>query len=144
MAETVYKSITEIINHNTRYDINKITFYRTSADGTLVIPDTNLFRTYMRFIEPYIFTYSVPVSYRERYKRRPAMLSKDLYGTPFLMWLVLLLNDQECPSKFYVKSTIKLIPTDYLNAVFDTVVTKSHGKLDENWAEYLALTEDFS
>lgn len=140
----VYKTLDDIINHDDRYDINKIMYYTTTEDGTLVIPDHTVFTIYRRYINPYIKTYTVSKAQRDRYKRRPYILSKDVYGTPFLGWLILTLNDQQCASKFYLKSTIKLIPINYLVDIYDTIVTKASDKLDNNWADYLTLLDDYA
>ena len=48
-----------------------------------------------------------------------------------------MLNDRECPSKFYLKNTVKLIPVEALDNVYDTIVTKSSDKLKANWNVYL-------
>jgi hypothetical protein len=132
-----YVNLDDIINDNNRYDINDITFFTMTDDGELVIRDTDLFVIYRRYINPYIAKYNVSVEQRRKYKCKPELLSSDVYGTPALAWLILLLNDQECPSKFYIKSTIKLIPYDYLQEMYDTVVTRSSSRLNENWNEYL-------
>ena len=135
------KTLDEIINKNDRYDPNKITFYRLSIDDRLVIQDTTLFRTYRRFINNYVHQYRIPKNQREFYRYRPDLLSQDIYGTPELAWMILILNDQESPSKFRLKSTIRLIPPDELSAVYDMIITRSVTKINENWNTYLPLVE---
>ena len=133
------KTLDQIINRRDRFDINKVLFYTVTDDGTLIIPDTNLFQIYRRYINPYIGTYKVTKAQREYYRYKPHLLSSDIYGTPELAWLILMLNDRECPSKFTIKSTIKLIPEPYLVNLYDTIVTKSNGKLESNWNKYLTM-----
>lgn len=135
MAEI--KTLDDIINRDDRYDINKITFFTQTEDKTLIIPDTNLFQIYMRYIKQYVDTYKVSEAEQRYYRFRPQLLSLDVYGTPSLDWLILMLNDRECPSKFYLKNTILLIPIEYLTNVYDTIVTKSSDKLKANWNRYL-------
>lgn len=130
-------SLTDIINRDDRYDINKITFYTLTDDKTLIIPDKNLFEIYMRYIKPYVATYRVSEKERRYYRFKPYLLSLDVYGTPSLGWLILMLNDRECASKFYLKQSVRLIPVEYLNNVYDTVVTKSSDKLQANWNTFL-------
>lgn len=137
----VIKTLDDIINRQDRYDINKITFFTITDDQDLVIPDTNLFTIYRRFINPYIGEYKVTKAQRQYYHRKPYLLSNDVYGTPDLGWLILMLNDMECASKFYIKQTIRLIPGTYLEQLYDTVVTKSTDRLKENWNEYLTQVE---
>ena len=133
------KTLDDLINYNTRYNLDKITMYTTTEDGSLVIPDTNLFNIYWRYIAGYVQTYQVTQRQREYYRYRPYLLSTDVYSTPALGWLIMLLNDKECPSKFYLKTTVRLIPTEILNTVYDTIVTKSQTKLKKNWNKYLPL-----
>lgn len=133
----IYATLSDIINRNDRYDINKITFFTQTDDKTLIIPDHNLFETYMRFVRPFVGTYSVTDAERRYYRYRPYLLALDVYGTHALGWLILMLNDRECASKFYLKSTVHLIPVEYLNNVYDTIVTKSNTRLKQNWNTYL-------
>lgn len=141
-SEKVYKTLDDILNRNDRFDVNKVTYYTATDDESLVIPDTDLFAIYRRYINPYIGIYKTTFAQREHYARKPFLLAHDVYGTPFLGWLILMLNDQESPSKFRIKSTIKLIPNQLLTTVYDTVVTKAKGRLDLNWAKYLNMVDD--
>ena len=134
---SVIKTLDDIINRSDRYDINKITFFTQTYDKTLIIPDTNLFEIYMRYVRPYVGTFNVSDAERQYYRFKPYLLSLDVYGTPSLGWLILMLNDRECASKFYLKQTVRLIPVEYLNNVYDTIVTKSSTRLEKNWNTYL-------
>lgn len=133
-----YMTLDDVINKQDRYDINKILYFTTTEDRTLVVRDSNLFTTYLRYLQQYIVRFRVSKAHRQYYRFRPDLLSTDLYGTPNLAWLLIMLNDQECASKFRLKSTVKIIPTEYLSQVYDTIVTKSTDKLNANWNEYLA------
>lgn len=136
---TLFKTLDELISRTDKYDIHNITFYTITDDQDLLIPDTNLFRIYLEFIKTYIGTYKVTDKQREKYKYHPDMLSYDVYGTSELSWLILILNDRECASKFTLKSTIQLInPTD-LSYVFDLICTQSSTRLKENWDKYLTM-----
>lgn len=135
----VIKTLEDIINRQDRFDANKVVMFTVTDDGSLIIPDTNLFQIYRRYINPYIGTYKVSQKLREYYRNKPRLLSADVYGTPELAWLILMLNDRECPSKFTIKSTIRLIPTTYLTALYDTIVTKSTTKLEQNWNTFLPM-----
>jgi len=133
----VIKTLDDIINREDRYDINKITFFTQTDYKTLNIPDKNLFEIYMRYIRPYVATYKVSDAERQYYRFKPYLLSLDVYGTPSLGWMVMMLNDRECASKFYIKQTVRLIPVEYLNNVYDTIVTKSATRLQTNWNRYI-------
>lgn len=135
----VVKTLDDIINRQDRYDINKITFFTVTDDQSIVITDTDLFAIYRRFINPYIGTYSVTDAQRQYYRYKPYLLSADVYGTPELGWMILLLNDRECASKFTLKSYIHLIPGNFLEELYDTVITKSSDRLDKNWNTYLPM-----
>lgn len=126
-----------IDSRDSRYDMNNVTFYALTDDKSLLIKDTDLFQIYRRYMLPYIGTYSVTKEQRRRYLTRPKLLSADVYGTPDLDWLILMINDQECASKFRMKSTVKLIPADSLAELYDTIVTRSNMRLQENWNRYL-------
>lgn len=133
----VMKTLDDIINRDDRFDVNKITFFTQTDDKTLIILDKNLFEIYMRYIRGYVGTFRVSEAEQRYYRFRPQLLSLDVYGTPALDWLILMLNDRECPSKFYLKNTVKLIPVEALDNVYDTIVTKSSDKLKANWNVYL-------
>ena len=84
---------------------------------------------------------SVPI-YQATGSKRRAFSCSFLSGLAepagaILGWLILMLNDRECASKFYLKSTVHLIPVEYLNNVYDTIVTKSNTRLKQNWNTYL-------
>lgn len=138
---TIYKTLDSILNTTDRYDINKITYFTVTDDGTLVIPDTNVIDIYRRYVSPYIQVYNVTEKQRDFYRYRPYLLSADVYGTPKLGWLIMMLNDRECASKFTIKTTIKLIPLSVMGQLYDSLVTKSTSKLEANWAKYLTLVE---
>lgn len=131
------KTLSELISTQSRYDLTKITYLTKTDDGDIVIPDTNVFTIYMRFIQDYITIYKVNDTQRRKYRCKPGLLSMELYGTPDLAWLILKLNDQESPSKFRLKSNIKLISITDLNAIYTNIVSNASDKLSRNWAENL-------
>lgn len=133
----VIKTLDDIINKNDRYDFNKIVFFTITDDQQLVIHDDDLFRTYMRYINQYIQEYSISWNQRVQYYGKPDLLSQDVYGTPELSWMILMLNDKECPSKFRLKSRVMLIPPSRLAYIYDEILTRSTAKLQQNWNEYL-------
>ena len=135
----VYKTLTDILNADTRYDVNKITFLTTTEDGTLIIPDTNLLKIYMQYVRQYVSEVAVTNKQKEFYQYRPHILSLDLYGTPDLAWLIMALNDKECPSKFYLKKKLRVIPPCEIEGVYAAVITKSNERLTENITRYSRL-----
>jgi len=139
MADTVMKTLDDIINRDDRYDINKIMFYKATDDNTLVIEDLTIVDIYYKFLLGYIAPYDVSRSQREYYRGKPYLLSLDVYGTPALAWLILKMNDRECASKFYLKATINLIPASTLSTIYDQLVTKSAKRMRANWNKYLKM-----
>lgn len=137
MAVTQYKTLQDVIDTENRYDVNGVTIFTKTEDGDLIIRDTDLFTIYMRYIQPFIATYTVTKEQREHYARKPEWLSQDIYGTPELSWLLIMLNDMECASKFYLKSTVKAIPPDRLNDIYDTVITRSNTRVTRNWNTFI-------
>ena len=137
----VIKTLDDIINRSDRYDINKITFFTHTDDQSLIIPDKNLIEIYARYIKQYVATFNVSEAERAYYRCKPYLLSFDVYKTVNLGWLIMYLNDRECASKFYLKRTIRLIPIEYLENVYDTIVTKSSARLQENWNRYRILKQ---
>lgn len=135
----VIKTLEDIINREDRYDINKITFFTITDDHELVIPDKNIFETYMRFIRPYVQVYEVGDREREYYRFRPQLLSLDVYGTPSLDWLLIILNDRECASKFYLKQTVNMVPTSIIGRLHEQIAARPKKELEKNWDKYLRL-----
>lgn len=133
------KTLDDIINKNDRYDLNKISMYQYAIDDSLIIYSTDVFRLYYRFIRNYVEPYKISQVQRDYYYSKPHLLSQDIYGTPELAWLILRLNDQECPSKFRLKSRIYLIDPTTLSNLYDTVITRSTDKVKENWNEFLPV-----
>lgn len=131
------KTLDDIINKNDRYDLNKISMYQYAIDDSLIIYSTDVFRLYYRFIRNYVEPYKISQVQRDYYYSKPHLLSQDIYGTPELAWLILRLNDQECPSKFRLKSRVYLIDPTTLSNLYDTVITRSTDKVKENWNEFL-------
>ena len=131
----VTKTLTDILNRNDRFDYNKIIFYTQTQN--LIVLDTDLVALYMQYIKQFIGTYQISDYQRSYYRCRPHLLSTDVYGTPELDWLILMINDQESPSKFHLKSTVKLISPDNLSRVYDIILTRSSERLNENWNTYL-------
>lgn len=138
---TTLKTLEDLIDNEDRYDINKVTYFTITNDGTLVIPDTTVFEIYRRYINPYVVTYKVTKKQREYYRGKPYLLSTDVYGTPKLAPLIMLLNDRESPSKFSIKQTIRLIPIELMPSVYESIVTKSTERLERNWATYLSKVD---
>jgi len=133
----VIRTLDDIINRKDRYDVNKITFYSTTDDGTLVVPDKNLFEIYYKFVAPYVEELKVTLAERRYYKFKPYLLSLDIYDTPSLWWMLMYLNDRECPSQFYLKQTMRYIPPKLIGTVFDTIATRSAISIKKNWNEHL-------
>lgn len=135
-------TLDDIINLNERYDITKISYFDRveSEDGnSLIIPSTNLISIYRKYIEQYVNIFELTDRQRRIYKCRPFLLSKTIYDTPNLAWLIMFLNNQECPSKFRLKKYIRLITPANLETIYDSIVTKSQSKIEKNWADNLYL-----
>lgn len=141
----VIKTLNDIINREDRYDLNQVLLYTVTEDGSLVIPDKNIFETYMRFVRPYVQVYDVENNARTYYRFRPQLLSLDVYGTPSLDWLLMILNDRECASKFYLKQTVNMVPASVISKLHETVISRPKRELEKNWDKYLRLVgEDLS
>lgn len=132
-----FKTLDDLIETQTRFDVNNVTMFTMTEDKSLIIADTDLFAIYAKYIAPFISTYTVTKEQREKYARKPEWLSQDIYGSPELAWLLIRLNDMECASKFYLKSTIKAIAPDDLNDLYDTVITRSNDRITKNWNQYI-------
>lgn len=139
----IIKTLDDIIKRSDRFDMNKISFFATTDDGTLVILDQTLFDIYMRYVYPAVETFSVNHAQREYYKFKPYLLSLDLYGTPSLGWLLLKLNDRECASKFYLKSTVRFITAQHMDRVHELVSTKSTKRMKQNWNTHLKRVGEY-
>ena len=135
----VIKTLDDIVNREDRYDLNKVIMYTMTDDGELIIPDKNIYDTYMRFIRPYVQVYEVAMKERDYYRFRPQLLSLDVYGTPSLDWLLLILNDRECASKFYLKQTVNMVPSTVIGRLHETIVARPKKDLERNWNKYLTM-----
>ena len=133
----VIKTLDDIVNREDQYDVNNITFYRMTGDGSRVIMGSTLYDTYYRFIMPYVVEYSVNSAQQRYYRGKPHLLSTDIYGTPDLAWLIMKLNNRECPSRFYLKPSVRLIPKNRIQELFNLLTTKGGDRIASNHNKYL-------
>ena len=138
MAQLV-STLDDIINREDRYDIEKVGFYSITDDHELVTLDSTLIDLYMKYVREYVGLYRVSKKEREYYRFRPQLLSLDIFGTSSLDWLIMKLNDKECSSKFYIKSTIRLVPKNVIEELYTTIATKSRHPITQNRNDYLRL-----
>lgn len=133
------KTLDDLINFTDRYDPVKISYFSLAGkdEDALAVISTNLFSLYQRYTYQFVERYTVTPKQRREYRCRPFLLSTAFYGTPNLAWLIMMLNNCECPSKFRIKQYIDMIPLESLDELYDTVVTRHRKKLDANWAETL-------
>lgn len=130
-------TLDDLINFTDQYDIKNIS-YLTKAiagDTEIITLSRNLLSVYQRYVEQFVQRYTVSDYERQLYRCRPHLLSTKIYGTPNLAWMIMQLNYQECPSKFKLKSYIRLIPQNQLDTMYDTIVAKAKNKLEANWIE---------
>lgn len=132
-----YKTLSELLERDDRYDVNKITYFTHTEDGDLIIPDLNLIDKYRRFIAPYVVQYVMNKKERDFYRCRPYQLAYDVYGTPDLGLMIMILNDKECASKFVLKKRISLIPPNRIGELYETITMRSSDRLEDNWTKEL-------
>lgn len=139
MPNGSFKTLDDIIGEQNRYDMNNVTFYRLDETGGLIVPDMTLFDIYYRLIVGYVTIYNTTEDNRARYRGRPYLMSQDIYGTPQLGWLIMKLNDRECPSRFTLGRTVRIINPLTLPRVFDMLSNKSAGSLEDNQVRFNSL-----
>ena len=132
-----YNTLSELLERDDRYDVNKITYFTHTEDGDLIIPDLNLIDKYRRFIAPYVVQYVMNKKERDFYRCRPYQLAYDVYGTPDLGLMIMILNDKECASKFVLKKRISLIPPNRIGELYETITMRSSDRLEDNWTKEL-------
>lgn len=133
----VIKTLDDIVNRDDQYDINKITLYQMSGDGAFVIIGSTLYDLYYGYIQQYIGEYRVTDAQQRYYQCKPHVLSTDVYGTPDLAWLILRMNNRDCPSRFYLKQTVKLIPKNMIQDLFQVLTSKAGDKINKNHNKFL-------
>lgn len=137
MALNQVKTLDDLINYSDRYDPVKISYFSLAGDSDdqIAVISTNLFSMYQRYVYQFVQRYSVTDQQRREYRCRPKLLSTAVYGTPSLDWLIMMLNNRECASKFKLKQYIDLVPMEDLDELYDTIVTKNKKKLEKNWSQ---------
>lgn len=131
----VIKTLDDLIESTDTYDIRNTTYYRLIEN--LLVPATNSYDLYYTGYEQSIGTYSTNYAQRQKYSYNPFILSVDLYGTPSAAWLIMKLNNCECPSKFKVRRYLHLLSASDLQEVAVSIISKSTDRLEANWDEYL-------
>lgn len=134
MAEVI-KTLDDLIEHTDTYDIRNTTYYRLVEN--LLVPAQNAYDVYRTGYETAIRSYTTTYDQRRLYSYRPFRLSTDVYGTPNVAWLIMKLNNCECPSKFKVRSSINMIPIATLQEISVSIISKAENRLEANWNEYL-------
>lgn len=139
MADSNFKTLDDILKEQHRYDVNNITFYKFDDTGGLIVPDLTLFDIYYRLIVGYVSSYNTTEENRARYRNKPYLMSQDIYGTPHLGWLIMKLNDRECPSRFTLGRTVRIISPLVLPEVFDMLSNKSSDSLEDNQLRFNSM-----
>lgn len=130
------KTLDDLIGYTDTFDRRNTTYYRQV--GNIVVPATNALTLYWNtdLIQESILTLYTTEEQRVKYSFKPYHLSTDIYTVPSLGWLIMKMNNCENPSKFKVRSKIKIIAPDALNNILVTIISKCSEKLDKNLAEY--------
>lgn len=129
------KTLDDLIEFTDTYDIRNTVYYRQIEN--LLVPATNAYDLYYEGYKDSIETFTTNRDQRVKYSYRPNLLSVDIYGTPSMGWLIMKLNNCECPSKFKVRSRVKLISFTNLQEIAISIISKASNGLEANWAEYL-------
>lgn len=133
----VIKTLDEIVNREDQYDINKVTMYHMTGDGSRIIMNETLYDTYRGFIDQYVQEFSVTSAQRRYYRGKPFLLSADIYNTPDLAWLIMKLNNRDCPSRFYLRQTVRLVPVNQIQGLVNTLISRGGDRVEKNHNKYL-------
>jgi hypothetical protein len=114
------KTLDDLINYSTLYDIRKYSKIK-DINGINVIDET-LFDVYYNLFKGLIQRVTTLPEHK-KYNYNPKWLSKDLYGTPDLDWLLLRVNNS-APSRFKTESKINYIHPDDIDTIFDILASK--------------------
>jgi hypothetical protein len=114
------KTLEDVVNYSSYYDIRNFADVK-EINGYSFIEETAL-NKYLPLILPYVQKVAT-LDVHKKYNHRPKLLSKILYGTPDLDWIILYFNGKTA-SRFIVHNTINVIQKDDLEKVFDILVTR--------------------
>lgn len=129
------KTLDDLIQFTDTYDIRNTVYYRRVEN--LLVPAMNAYDLYYEGYKDAIETFTTNREQRVKYSYKPNNLSVDIYGTPSMGWLIMKLNNCECPSKFKVRSKINLISFSNLQDIAVSIISKASGRLEANWDGYL-------
>jgi hypothetical protein len=124
MAKPKLKTLQDIIDYRTVYSIDKYAEVSKTKGGVSFI-NRNIFDEYYGLIKPYIQRVTV-LDAHSIYNCNPALLSRALYDTPDLDWVLLKINNMT-PYTFIVKDKINYIALEDMVDIFDLLVTKKIG-----------------
>lgn len=117
------KTLQDVIDYTTYYDIRKYSMIKnleTKSDVSYI--DETKLDIYYDMIRSYIQRVKTQPQHRI-YDRNPKLLSRDLYNTPDLDWLLIVLNRQS-PSRFKIRRYINYIHPSDIDTVFDILSSK--------------------
>lgn len=114
------KTLDDVINYTTLYDIRKYAKIK-DVNGIKFIDET-MFDIYFKLFKPLIQRVSTTVEHK-KYNYNPKLLSRDLYGTPDLDWLLVRINS-ESSSRFKIEGKINYIHPDDIDTIFDILASK--------------------
>lgn len=122
------KTLEDLINYETFFDIEK---YYVEKDDTQDKTYTTLFDVYFNFIKDRIIRIKTKESHK-KYNYNPKLLSKDMYGTPALDWVLLKINNMS-PSRFRVDNYINFIKKDDLIEIFNFLTIKRNNRSNDEY-----------
>lgn len=114
------KTLNDLIGYETYYDVRK--YLKPESIEGINFYNTTLFDIYLGMIKPYIERVATLPEHK-KYNHKPRNLSRDLYGTPDLDWVLLKINGAS-PSRFVIGEKINYIHPDDLDFIFDLLSSK--------------------
>ena len=124
-----YLSIQEFINRKAYTTISYQNLSYTQPFSDIIFPIKNILEDYIEYFKDKAIEVTFTNDEFLTYKYKPRLLSRYIYGTTELFFIILAINGMASEKEFS-KKTIKLIPSDILSDMIQSIYNAEHQNIE--------------
>ena len=124
-----YLSIQEFINRKAYTTISYQNLSYTQPFSDIIFPVKNILEDYIEYFKDKAIEVTFTNDEFLTYKYKPRLLSRYIYGTTELFFIILAINGMASEKEFS-KKTIKLIPSDILSDMIQSIYNAEHQNIE--------------
>lgn len=130
-SSSEYSSMTDSIIDSKENKLSlKNLSHRINYNNEMLLYDENIFYNYKN----YLTQFRIAIEIDESFYYKPELLSKEIYGTPDLWFLIMWMNDEIQSPMDFNKPIIWVFDPEYIN-VLNKIIESNKEKLEKNKEE---------